>query len=302
MDIPLFYNGREEEQVPVYNGYANAEAIAGFYSYPLLAFWPVYGTDILFDRYRSSIISHDRYLILFTEAFPYDALTGPSISGGPVVHGENRAYGSHQWAPPPSMHGMTPSSHQAEVPFSGITVTSTPTRVPRINTSVRALASPSATSSASVSSATLFSPATLASSSPWSSVPPSAHSYTGNYTAYPSTMNSPLPGNSHTFPESVSPTMTPLIPRPIVTSPATSQAAHTRRIHPARFDCQYCEQSFTAKHNLDLESIFHYIGHEDAHWGIKKYFCICGRSYTTPGDLNRHRKKKGCLISPPTNG
>ncbi|KAL0957344.1 hypothetical protein HGRIS_001150 [Hohenbuehelia grisea] len=72
------------------------------------------------------------------------------------------------------------------------------------------------------------------------------------------------------------------IPVTKVTTSQTQVAAHLRRKKPARFSCQLCQQTFTANHN--------YARHMNAHFGLKRFPCPCGRAFTTKSDLRRHQK------------
>ncbi|KDQ53146.1 hypothetical protein JAAARDRAFT_197639 [Jaapia argillacea MUCL 33604] len=83
------------------------------------------------------------------------------------------------------------------------------------------------------------------------------------------------------------PYTTDLNPPPIVkaqvSTPAITEAAMSRRQNPARWQCEFCNSSFTRRNNL--------IGHQTAHRGEKPHACDkCDKAFARPSDLNRHRK------------
>ncbi|KAJ2929372.1 hypothetical protein H1R20_g7724, partial [Candolleomyces eurysporus] len=90
-------------------------------------------------------------------------------------------------------------------------------------------------------------------------------------------------GPTVTLPLPNAPT-TPLLPKGTsVASEAIIAACTGRRQREAKFACDLCPQTFTAKHNL--------INHKKAHSGIKDQICDgCGHGFTAPGTLKRHIK------------
>ncbi|KAJ7613970.1 hypothetical protein FB45DRAFT_260173 [Roridomyces roridus] len=90
---------------------------------------------------------------------------------------------------------------------------------------------------------------------------------------------SPNPGSSQDEgPVATSP------PRAVVGSAANVDAAHLRRKRAAKFRCEQCGRTFTARHNLN--------NHENAHKGIRPFPCKngCGQRFTTAGTATRHAK------------
>lgn len=68
-----------------------------------------------------------------------------------------------------------------------------------------------------------------------------------------------------------------------VASEAIIAACKGRRKRKAKFKCDICPQTFTAKHNL--------INHQKAHKGIRDQVCpLCRNAFTASGTLTRHTK------------
>jgi len=91
--------------------------------------------------------------------------------------------------------------------------------------------------------------------------------------------------------------------RPItkVASQAGINASEARRTREARFLCVFCNQTFTANHNLKSKSfsvifVAHLLSsfipdHVKVHFGVKDHPCTrCRREFTTKGVLQRHLK------------
>ncbi|KIK63596.1 hypothetical protein GYMLUDRAFT_71735 [Collybiopsis luxurians FD-317 M1] len=75
-----------------------------------------------------------------------------------------------------------------------------------------------------------------------------------------------------------------LVFRSKVASDKVRMNAELKRKGPAKFLCEACGATFTAKHNLGF--------HMNSHNGIKPYSCeVCGETFTAPRSKDRHLKK-----------
>ncbi|KAJ7168589.1 hypothetical protein C8R46DRAFT_1092133 [Mycena filopes] len=115
----------------------------------------------------------------------------------------------------------------------------------------------------------------------------------------PNTSSSSFPSSPFSD-DATSPRLAPATPDRLhrrVSSAAGLSASTRRRKRAARFSCDICRDTFTAKHNL--------LNHENAHRGIKNYACVaaeegCPGTFTTRAVKKRHEKKCKFLRPPET--